>query len=260
MGRRSLSELRAALDVGPPYDPTTLAALQSDPRAGARALYTSCLRRQVRAAAEQARLETMLEFERQARENGFCRVAGVDEAGRGPLAGPIVAAAVVLAGPVAGVDDSKRLTAAQRDALFDRLHEGGHSIGVGTIEPAAIDRQGIQSANYAAMAQAAAALSPPPDFLLVDGFTIKGCALPQKRLLKGDRRSLSIAAASIIAKVTRDRIMDTLDEKYPGYGFAGHKGYATRRHLEAVQRLGPCPVHRKSFAPIAASFETGNLF
>ena len=119
---------------------------------------------------------------------------------------------------------------------------------------------GIQSANYAAMARAAAAVNPPPDFLLVDGFAIRGCPLPQKRLVKGDRRSLSVAAASIVAKVTRDRIMRRLDTQYPGYGFARHKGYGTRDHLEAIRRLGPCPIHRRSFGPLANAPATGRLF
>ena len=201
-----------------------------------------------------------MRFEREAAANGFRRVAGVDEAGRGPLAGPIVAAAVVLAEPVAGLNDSKLLTASQRQALYEILTEGRHSIGVGVIDEGTIDRHGIQPANYAAMAQAVGALTPPPDFLLVDGFLIRGCPLPQKPIVKGDRRSPSIAAASIIAKVTRDRIMDELDEQYPMYGFARHKGYATREHLDALSRLGPCPAHRRSFAPLAESATTGTLF
>lgn len=210
--------------------------------------------------SETLRLERMLEFEREAHANGFARVAGVDEAGRGPLAGPIVAAAVVLAEPVPGADDSKRLTAAQRDALFEVIGAGGHGIGVCVIEAGEIDRMGLQQANYAAMLRAAQAIIPPPDFLLVDGFQIRGAAIPQQRLIRGDSRSLSIAVASIVAKVTRDRLMDGLDARYPGYGFARHKGYGTREHLEALARLGPCPVHRMSFAPVGRPAETGQLF
>ncbi len=258
--RASLNELRHTVADGPPYDERILAALRSDSRAGAQALHASCMRRQKHSQAEETRLHEMLQFEREARENGFARIAGVDEAGRGPLAGPIVAAAVVLDHPVPGLDDSKRLSAEQREILFNRLHEETHSIGVRIIDAEIIDRHGIQSANYAAMAGAAAQLDPPADFLLVDGFVIQGCALPQKRIVKGDRRSQSIAAASIVAKVTRDRIMLELDEHYPGYGFARHKGYGTEEHLQAVARLGPCPAHRKSFAPIGESCETGFLF
>lgn len=208
----------------------------------------------------QSKAVDMMAFEAEVLSGGFRRIAGVDEAGRGPLAGPIVAGAVVLAEPIAGLNDSKQLTPAQREDFFEQLHEGGHAIGVGIIEAAEIDRHGIQAANYAAMAQAAAAIVPPPDFLLVDGFVIRGCAWPQKAIVKGDSRSFSIAAASIIAKVTRDRIMDALDEQYPDYGFVRHKGYATAEHLEALRRLGPCPVHRLSFAPLCQPAVQGDLF
>lgn len=260
MTKSSLNELRAAAAQGPPYDPALLAALRSDERAGAQALYAACLRRQARAQSEEDRLDAMLDIEREAWRNGFARVAGVDEAGRGPLAGPIVAAAVVLARPVPGLNDSKLLTPAQRESLFARLHEEEHQIGAAVVEAAEIDRHGIQSANYAAMARAVAALHPAPDFLLVDGFEIRGCPVPQKPVVKGDRRSQSIAAASIVAKVTRDRIMDGLDGRFPGYGFARHKGYATRDHLAAIGRLGPCPAHRRSFAPLSDSSDASLLF
>jgi ribonuclease HII len=202
----------------------------------------------------------MMAFEAEALANGFQRVAGVDEAGRGPLAGPIVAGAVVLAEPIEGLNDSKQLTARRREALFAQLHDGRHAIGVGLVEASDIDRYGIQAANYAAMAQAVAALDPPPDFLLVDGFMIRGCALPQKAIVKGDSLSFSIAAASIIAKVTRDRLMVALDAENPDYGFLRHKGYATREHLDALRRLGPCPAHRRSFAPLSQPLATGDLF
>lgn len=217
-------------------------------------------RKDVADPEESLRLEQMLKFEREAHANGFARVAGVDEAGRGPLAGPIVAAAVVLAEPVPGADDSKRLTAAQREELYEAITAGGHAVGVSVIDACELDRMGLQQANYAAMLRAAESISPPPDFLLVDGFQIRGAAIPQQRLVRGDSRSLSIAAASIVAKVTRDRLMDELDARYPGYGFARHKGYGTRQHLEALARLGPCPVHRMSFAPVGLSAETGLLF
>ncbi|MCC6698014.1 MAG: ribonuclease HII [Candidatus Hydrogenedentes bacterium] len=209
---------------------------------------------------EDVRLEAMLCFERDAAARGFQCVAGVDEAGRGPLAGPIVAGAVVLREPIPGLNDSKLLTEAQREDLFRRLQDGGHAIGCAIVSAEEIDALGIQSANYAAMLRAVAALTPQPDFLLVDGFSIPGCTTPHLRLVKGDRRSLSIAAASIIAKVTRDRLMIELDGRCPGYGFARHKGYATPEHLEALKRLGPCPAHRRSFAPLATTLETASLF
>ncbi len=211
-------------------------------------------------AKAEGRAATMMAFEREAAAGGFRRIAGVDEAGRGPLAGPIVAAAVVLQSYVDGLNDSKQLTAHQRDVLYEALTEGGHDIGVAVIEADEIDRYGIQPANYAVMARAVGGLKSAPDFLLVDGFEIRGCPLPQKRIIKGDSRSASIAAASIVAKVTRDRIMDALDETYPEYGFARHKGYGTREHLDALERLGPCPFHRRSFAPLSESLTTGALF
>lgn len=208
---------------------------------------------------ERARLEVMLSFEQEAFKNGFRRVAGVDEAGRGPLAGPLVAGAVVLLHAVPGLDDSKRLTEARREALFEELLAGGHAVGVGVVEAEELDRIGVQRANYSAMARAVAALAPPPDFLLVDGFNLPGVAQPLLRIIKGDQRSLSISAASIIAKVTRDRRMAELDREYPGYGFGQHKGYGTAAHLAALARLGPCPEHRRSFAPLADQDRGGVL-
>lgn len=199
-------------------------------------------------------------FEREARVQGFMRVAGVDEAGRGPLAGPLVAAAVLLKAPMAGLDDSKRLTPARREALYGALYAEGHAIGVHCVEAAEIDEIGIQQANYAAMARAAAALMPAPDLLLIDGYHVPGIAVPQWRIIKGDQRSLSIGAASIVAKVTRDRIMARLDEEYPRYGFGKHKGYGTGEHLALLAKHGPCPAHRMSFAPLARNTKTSLLF
>ena len=210
-------------------------------------------------AKERARWGEMLQFERAMEAAGFARIAGVDEAGRGPLAGPVVAAAVVLAAPVAGLNDSKQLSEAQREGLFEALQTGNHTIGVAVVPADEIDRIGIQQANYAAMARAVQALSPAPDYLLIDGFKVPGLLFPQTRIIKGDARSLSIAAASIIAKVTRDRMMLDYDRQHPEYGFARHKGYGTREHLAAIEKYGPCPIHRRSFAPLAPRHETGVL-
>jgi len=204
------------------------------------------------AAAESARMAVMLAFEAEAEAQGFTAVAGVDEAGRGPLAGPVVAAAVILSAPLAGLNDSKQLTEARREALYEELMAGGHAIGAAVVDADEIDRTGIQPANYAAMARAVAALPRAADYLLVDGFALRGVAQPVLKVIKGDARSLSIAAASIIAKVTRDRLMCEWNDRWPGYGFAKHKGYGTREHLDALARLGPCPIHRRSFAPVAA--------
>ena len=186
----------------------------------------------------------MSEYEQAAQAMGYLRVAGVDEAGRGPLAGPIVAAAVILSEPIPGIDDSKKLTEKKRDAFYDIIRAGDHAVGVGIISSEEIDLNGIQAANYKSMNDAALNIQPNPDFLLVDGFAIAECKIPQQRIIKGDQLSQSIAAASVIAKVTRDRLM-------PEYVFARHKGYGTKLHMEAIELHGPCIAHRKSFAPIA---------
>lgn len=202
----------------------------------------------------------LAEHERVAVGSGLRLLAGVDEAGRGPLAGPIVAGAVMLAGPIEGVNDSKQLSEKKREILYAAICDGTHAVGITVIEATMIDSMGLQQANYAAMVQAAEQLVPAPQLLLVDGFTIRGCPFEQKKLIKGDQLSQSIAAASIVAKVTRDRIMVELDSAYPEYGFARHKGYGTKAHLEAIHQYGPCPAHRRSFAPIAQAIESGTLF
>lgn len=189
-------------------------------------------------------------------------LAGVDEAGRGCLAGPVVAGAVAIAeadiadlasGPLAKVNDSKQLTPRQRDALFATLTQ--HPAvrwGVGVASAAEIDRINILKATHLAMRRALEALPSLPAHALVDGLPVKGLPVPHTALVKGDAHSLLIACASIVAKVTRDRLCAELDARFPGYGFAAHKAYGTKAHLEALRRLGPCPEHRRSFAPVAA--------
>lgn len=187
-------------------------------------------------------------------------MAGVDEAGRGPLAGPVVAAAVifspelVLAGlppELEGLNDSKQLTPAQRDRFFAVMTSRPDiEFAVAEAGPAKIDELNILQATHAAMREAIAALALPPDQLLVDGLPVRTLPGPQLALIKGDSLSFSIAAASVLAKVTRDRAMAKIDQIYPGYGFLRHKGYPTPEHLAALRRLGPCPVHRRSFAPV----------
>jgi len=188
-------------------------------------------------------------FEREARKGGYIQVAGVDEAGRGPLAGPVVSAAVVLpkSFDIEGVDDSKKLSHKKRTDLFPRIQDAAHAVGVGIVDAQVIDRINILQATLQSMAMAVADLSVSPDFLLVDGIFEIAMPLPQKTLTKGDSRSISIAAASIIAKVTRDRLMVKYDKLYPQYGFAKHKGYPTKAHKEAVRQFGCSPIHRKSF-------------
>ena len=187
-------------------------------------------------------------------------ICGVDEVGRGPLAGPVVAAAVILPrswvlegipDEFADLNDSKQLTEAQRDRFFAGL-TGDPAVryAIAAVEPSVIDEINILQATHRAMNQALADLGDDVDHALVDGRPVRSLRLPQTALVKGDSLSYSIAAASVLAKVTRDRVMREADAKWPGYGFAGHKGYPTPEHLEAVARLGPCPIHRLSFAPL----------
>ncbi|MDD2271417.1 MAG: ribonuclease HII [Desulfuromonadaceae bacterium] len=193
-------------------------------------------------------IDTLL-FEKSAYNSGFTCVAGIDEAGRGPLAGPVTAAAVIL--PVGlllpGVDDSKKLSPDKREKLFDTIMAQALSVGVGSIDPAVIDQINILQATRCAMLAAVKQLIPQPDYLLIDGISTIESTIAQKTIKKGDSLSLSIAAASIIAKVTRDRLMIEMDSKYPGYGFSGHKGYGSASHMDAIKRLGPSPIHRLTF-------------
>lgn len=184
------------------------------------------------------------------REHGFRRVAGIDEAGRGPLAGPVLAACVLLdpmRPPPEGLDDSKRLGVAKRESLERQIMQEALDWRIARVGPSRIDEINILQATLEAMAMALQELDEAPDLVLVDGKIPFPCRLPLRCLVKGDRRSLNIAAASILAKVARDREMSHLDRLYPGYGFARHKGYPTAEHRAALGRLGPCPVHRRSF-------------
>lgn len=182
---------------------------------------------------------------------GFHLVAGTDEAGRGALAGPIVAAAVILneTNPLPGVKDSKKLTPKQRDSWYQSISEHAVAVGVAIVSAADIDRDGIQHANLAALEQSVAALAAEPDCVVADWYDNPQSSVPWHAVVNGEATHPAIAAASIIAKVTRDRIMIELHDEFPEYGFAGHKGYGSVIHLNALRVLGPCPVHRLSFAP-----------
>lgn len=189
-------------------------------------------------------------------------IAGVDEAGRGPLAGPVVVAAVALdpAKPaIEGLDDSKRLSARRREALAGRIRAEALALAVIRVDPETIDRLNILQATMHGMQRAVAALWPAPARVLIDGNRCPDLSVDAEAIVGGDGREPVIAAASIIAKIERDRLMVELDGRYPGYGFAAHKGYGTRAHLDALARLGPCPVHRRSFAPVRAT-ENGDLW
>jgi ribonuclease HII len=198
-------------------------------------------------------------YEGQAWRAGFARVAGVDEAGRGPLAGPVVAAAVVVtpAHRMRGMCDSKLLPPERREELFAVIHERALAVGVSIVDHETIDRVNILQATRIAMLDALRRLPVPPDLVITDFVALPDIPCPQKNLVDGDARCASVAAASIVAKVTRDRIMLELDKEFPEYGFARHKGYATPDHLAALDRFGPCPVHRRTFAGV---WRQGELF
>lgn len=191
-------------------------------------------------------------YEKNARKMGFCAIAGTDEAGRGPWAGPVVAAAVVLPAGLAipYLNDSKQLTERRRNLLYDEIQAQAVSVAWSSIEPAVIDRINILQAARMAMIQSIEKLRQPIDLVLSDAMPLPGFPVPCISIIRGDSRSASIAAASIIAKVTRDRLMQELHQQYPAYRFDKHKGYGTAEHLSALRQFGPCPVHRKSFAPI----------
>jgi ribonuclease HII len=194
-----------------------------------------------------------LYFERSARNSGYACIAGLDEAGRGPLAGPVVAAAVVLPENllISGLTDSKQVPEPEREKFFDLIRSQAICFGIGIADERTIDNVNIYQATIIAMERALQALVPPPDYLLLDAITLPRILLPQKSLIKGDCRSHSIAAASILAKVTRDRMMLDLHQKFPRYHFHKHKGYGTKEHLQLLREHGPCEAHRRSFQPVA---------
>jgi ribonuclease HII len=199
-------------------------------------------------------------FERQLRHENILRVAGVDEAGRGPLAGPVVSAAVILPAdcPIQGLNDSKKLSPTRRELLFEEIYASALAVGIGIVDREAIDRINILQASLLSMRMAVAKLSPPPDYLLIDGkFTLAHTATPQQAIVKGDARSASIAAASIVAKVSRDRLMHSYHRQYPLFGFDRHKGYPTRAHKAAIAAHGPCPIHRRSFRGVKEHLPEG---
>jgi ribonuclease HII len=228
-------------------------ALQRDPRRGARELAERMQRRRAAAIAESERMARLFERRRRLFDAGARLVAGVDEVGMGPLAGPVVAVAVILPERVDldGLKDSKQLAPRAREALAVRIREQALACSAGKVQPAEIDRLNIYRAGLEAMRRAVVGLPLDPDHVLVDARTIPGVSAPQTAIVGGDASDASIAAASIVAKVHRDAIMRHLDGRYPGYGFDRHMGYGTEQHLTALRRLGPSPVHRRSFAPVA---------
>ncbi len=245
---KPISEIKKELEQVPLEELSACMELyRGDERKGVQTILASCQKKLEREEKEQLRLDTMLKYERS--YASYSHICGIDEAGRGPLAGPVVAGAVILPKDckIRYLNDSKKLSAARREELFDEIMEKAVATGVGIISPARIDEINILQATYEAMRQAISKLSVTPDLLLNDAVTIPQITIPQVPIIKGDAKSMSIAAASILAKVTRDRLMVEYDKVMPEYGFAGHKGYGSAAHIEALKKYGPSPIHRKTF-------------
>jgi ribonuclease HII len=257
---RPLSELRAELGAaGSKADSdlqieTLVKELAPDPRVGAQALADRGRRLLAARASERERLAGLLLLRDDLAARGVRGIAGIDEVGVGPLAGPVVAAAVVLPESVVlhGLDDSKRVRPALRESLAKEIREVAIGVGIGELTPEEIDQYGIYQAALEAMRRAVASLARTTEVghLLVDARTVPGVDLPQTSIIKGDQKDASIAAASIVAKVYRDAHMKTLGQRYPAYGFERHMGYGTAEHMAVLAREGPCPIHRRSFAPV----------
>jgi ribonuclease HII len=248
-----VAELRARyLDEGRPLPASAEAALAADARAGARSVLAAVRRRRKANRAEGQRLRNLLRYESRLWERGVTLVAGVDEAGMAPLAGPVVAAACILPRDYRprGVDDSKQLDAAERERLAEDIKRNAICWAVGRAEVGEIDRLNIYWAGILSLRRAVLGLDQRPQHLLIDARRIRDLDIPQDGIVHGDALSLTIAAASILAKTTRDALMARMDEEYPGYGFARHKGYPTPDHVAALRERGACAIHRRSFGPV----------
>ena len=244
----SIAKLKAIFEAAEPaLFPTLISHYLSDERAGVKALLQREQKRYEAWQKELARTERMQLYERKYSE--FSHICGIDEVGRGPLAGPVVAAAVILPKnhQILYLNDSKQMSEAKREELYQIIMEQAVAVGVGMVSHQVIDQINILQATYEAMRQAVSRLSVTPDCLLNDAVTIPGLPMRQVPIVKGDAKSASIAAASIVAKVTRDHMMMEYDSMYPGYGFASNKGYGAAQHIQALKELGPCPIHRKTF-------------
>ena len=253
LARLSVAELRARfLEAGRTLPSDWEAALARDPRAGARAVHRAVLRRRRENRAEGQRLRRLLRYESELWGRGVNLVAGADEAGMAPLAGPVVAGACVLPRRYRprGIDDSKKLDPAERERLAEDIRKNAVCWAVARAEVEEIDRLNVYWAGILALERAVRALAPRPEHVLVDARALRGLDLPQRGIVHGDALSLTIAAASILAKTARDALMTELDSRHPGYGLARHKGYPTPEHLQALKERGPCPIHRRSFAPV----------
>lgn len=248
MENKKISIIKAELDsLGIHELQGFIACYIADERSGVQKIVETARKRLDKYEAEIARTESIKKYEKE--YDNYLYICGIDEVGRGPLAGPVVAGAVILPKDcdILYINDSKKLSAAKREELYDEIMEKAISVGLGYIGPERIDEINILQATYEAMREAIAKLEPQPDLLLNDAVTIPGVDIRQVPIIKGDAKSISIGAASIIAKVTRDRLMEEYDRMFPEYGFASNKGYGSAEHIAAIQKYGPTPIHRKSF-------------
>lgn len=246
---KAIAQIKAELEEAlPEQRKSLLEEYASDERKGVQNLIEKYHKQEVAMQKELARLEQMRFFEKKY-QSDFGYICGIDEAGRGPLAGPVVAGACILPKDceILYLNDSKKLSASKRELLYDEICDKAIAYGVGIVSAQRIDEINILQATYEAMQQAIDKMDITPDLLLVDAVTVPNVSMKQVGIVKGDAKSVSIAAASILAKVTRDRIMTEFDEVYPEYGFAKHKGYGSATHIETIKKIGPCPLHRETF-------------
>ena len=247
---QSISEIKEILgNCSMEELPEQIKQFEEDSRKGVQTALASFRKKYEKHQQELARLEEILTYERGLWEAGYDLVAGIDEVGRGPLAGPVVAAAVILPKEckIEGVNDSKKLSAKKREELYDIILEKAVSYGIGVVSNERIDEINILQATYEAMREALSQLKPKAEYILADAVTIPMVSTPQRGIIKGDAKSMSIGAASIVAKVYRDRMMEAYEEVYPGYGFASNKGYGAAEHIEGIRKQGITPIHRKTF-------------
>ncbi|WP_034303498.1 ribonuclease HII [Alkalibacterium sp. AK22] len=250
--QQTIKEIRQTLNSDQPVEATYINQLRSDERAGVKAALKSWEKQQAKAAYLREKFEEMQQYEHRARKQGASLIAGIDEVGRGPLAGPVVSAAVMLPEDIEliGINDSKQLSLKDRVKWFDVITEKALAVSVSVVSAEVIDQLNIYQATRLSMKEAIANLTYAPDHILVDAMHID-TSISQEKIIKGDAKSISIAAASIIAKVTRDRLMEDYDRQFPGYGFSRNVGYGTKEHLAGLEKYGPSPIHRFSFSPVS---------
>jgi len=253
MKKLTVKEIKAKLQTIEDENNSFLMACRKDERKGVQKALKRWEKRQAKQQMLIERFKKMNRYEKEAHKAGYQTIAGIDEVGRGPLAGPVVAAAVILdisGTPILGLNDSKKLSLKKRLELYEKIYKESVAVQVGIVPPAEIDRLNILEASKLAMQEAVGHLSVSADYLLIDAVEIES-DLPQQALVKGDMKSNSIAAASIIAKVTRDNLMKEYAKEYPGYGFASNVGYGTKEHIDGLKKYGATPIHRRSFSPVA---------